>query len=91
MYFYNLPMIKCIGIVFWGKNFLAEPPRSRFFRCWRLRAVFMIGAGAAGRSRSRSLREPVGAGAGAAGSRSEPEPGAEPPKQGGSATLLFGK
>ena len=67
MYIFNLPMIKCIGIVFWGNFFLLERPRSRFFRCWsRLRAVFMLGAGAgaAGRSRSRSRREPVGAGAG---------------------------
>ena len=44
---------------FLGKIFLAEPPRSRFFRCWsRLRAVFMPGAGAGAAGRSRSRREP---------------------------------
>ena len=64
MYIFNLPMIKCIGVAFWGNKILAEPPRSRFFRRWsRLEAVFMLGAGAGAVGRSRSRREPVGAGA----------------------------
>ena len=65
MYIFNLLMMKCIGIAFWGKIFWRSCLGSRFFRCWsRLGVVFMPGAGAGAAGRSRSRREPVGAGAG---------------------------
>ena len=61
MYIFNLPMMKCIGITFWGTNFW----RSHF-------GADFLGAGAASEPllcQEPEPEPPVGAGAGA-GSRS---------------------